>query len=162
MNIKIFYKGIPAETGDYFLATIGISNTVGRVLLGILSDLKKVNRIYLYATLLTLCGLATCIEPFFTSYSGFLIYSIIFGLTSGGYISLTSVLLVDLLGLDKLTNAFGILLVFQGIATFIGPPTIGILYEIFKSYTVPFFLIGIVIGFSGLMCFLIQFIKPKC
>lgn len=121
--------------------------------------MKQVNRLYLYATVLTICGLATCIEPFFTTYEGFLIYSIIFGFTSGGYISLTSVLLVDLLGLDKLTNAFGILLVFQGIATLIGPPTIGILYDIFKSYTVPFFLIGILIGISGLMCFFIPLFK---
>lgn len=45
----------------------------------------------------------------------------------GTYVSLTSVILVDLLGIEKLTNAFGILLLFQGIASFIGPPIIGIL-----------------------------------
>ena len=44
----------------------------------------------------------------------------------GTYVSLTSVILVDLLGIEKLTNAFGILLLFQGIASFIGPPIIGI------------------------------------
>ena len=32
---------------------------------------------------------------------------------------------MDLLGLDKLTNAFGLLLMFQGIASVIGPPIIG-------------------------------------
>lgn len=32
---------------------------------------------------------------------------------------------VDLLGLDKLTNAFGMLLLFQGIASFVGPPIAG-------------------------------------
>ena len=48
-----------------------------------------------------------------------------FGVTSGAYVGLTSVVLVDLLGLDKLTNAFGLLLLFQGIASVIGPPIIG-------------------------------------
>ncbi|RNA24814.1 monocarboxylate transporter 12 [Brachionus plicatilis] len=153
--------GIPTKHGDYFLATIGISNTVGRVVLGIISDVKGVNRLYLYATVLTICGIATSIEPFFTTYAGFLIYSMVFGFTSGGYVSLTSVLLVDLLGLDKLTNAFGMLLVFQGIATLIGPPTIGILYDIFKSYSIPFFLIGILIGLSGFMCFFIPLLKKE-
>lgn len=38
---------------------------------------------------------------------------------------MTSVVLVDLLGLAKLTNAFGLLLMFQGLATFIGPPIAG-------------------------------------
>ena len=48
-----------------------------------------------------------------------------FGFTIGAYVGLTSVILVDLLGLDKLTNAFGLLLLFQGVATLIGPPIAG-------------------------------------
>jgi MCP family monocarboxylic acid transporter-like MFS transporter 14 len=35
---------------------------------------------------------------------------------------------VDLLGLENLSNAFGILLVFQGVATAIGPPIAGNLH----------------------------------
>ena len=53
------------------------------------------------------------------------VYCAIFGITSGAYVGLTSVVLVDLLGLDNLTNAFGLLLLFQGIASVIGPPFIG-------------------------------------
>ena len=49
----------------------------------------------------------------------------VFGITSGAYVGLTSVVLVDLLGLDNLTNAFGLLLLWQGIASVIGPPFIG-------------------------------------
>lgn len=43
----------------------------------------------------------------------------------GTYVSLTSVVLVDLLGLKKLTNAFGLILLFQGIASILGPLFIG-------------------------------------
>ena len=46
-------------------------------------------------------------------------------ISSGVYVSLTSVVLVDLLGLELLTNSFGLLLLFQGLATFIGPPLAG-------------------------------------
>lgn len=77
----------------------------------------------------------------------------------GGYVSLTSVLLVDLLGLEKLTNAFGILLVFQGIATLFGPPSVGILFDVFHTYTIPFVITGVIIGISGFMCFFIPCIK---
>lgn len=52
-------------------------------------------------------------------------YASVFGFTIGAYVGLTSVILVDLLGLDKLTNAFGILLLFQGIASLVGPPLAG-------------------------------------
>ena len=62
------------------------------------------------------------------------VFCAIFGITSGAYVGLTSVVLVDLLGLDNLTNAFGLLLLFQGIASVIGPPFIGkVTYRHFSS-----------------------------
>ena len=79
----------------------------------------------------------TCIEPdhlnfpamgmsnFCSDFASQAFYCAVFGVTSGAYVGLTSVVLVDLLGLDKLTNAFGLLLLFQGIASIIGPPIIG-------------------------------------
>ncbi len=150
----------PAKA-DMLLSTIGISNMVGRILLGILSNLKGVNRLYLYATVITICGIATAIEPFCTTFIGLLIYAIVFGFTSGGYVSITSVLLVDLFGLEQLTNAFGILLVFQGLAVAIGPPGVGIMYDLLKSYVLPFVVTGVLLTISGLMCFFIPCFKKK-
>lgn len=49
----------------------------------------------------------------------------VFGFTAGAYVGLTSVVLVDLMGLDRLTNAFGLLLFFQGVASFLGLPLAG-------------------------------------
>ena len=81
------------------------------------------------------------LSVFMNTYTTQAIYCAIFGVTSGAYVGLTSVVLVDLLGLDKLTNAFGLLLMFQGIASVIGPPIIGkktipMLRGIFKTLTV--------------------------
>ena len=56
---------------------------------------------------------------------GQLIYAITYGVTSAAYVLLTTLVLADLLGADKFTNAFGLLLLFQGVATFIGPPVVG-------------------------------------
>jgi len=42
------------------------------------------------------------------------------------FASLRSILIVELMGLDKLTNAFGLLLLFQGVAAVIGSPIAGI------------------------------------
>lgn len=63
---------------------------------------------------------ATIISVFCLDFTSLMIYAAVFGFTIGAYVGLTSVILVDLLGLDKLTNAFGLLLLFQGIATFVG------------------------------------------
>lgn len=61
---------------------------------------------------------------------------------SAGYISLTSIILVDLLGLDKLTNAFGLLILFRGAAAIIGSPLAGAVYDATQSYSIPFFMAG--------------------
>jgi len=41
------------------------------------------------------------------------------------FASLRSIIVVDLLGLEKLTNAFGLLLLFQGVAATVGAPLAG-------------------------------------
>lgn len=68
---------------------------------------------------------ATTFSAFCPSFYTLAIYGSVFGFTIGAYVGLTSVILVDLLGIDKLTNAFGLLLLFQGIASLIGPPMAG-------------------------------------
>ncbi|CAH8823755.1 unnamed protein product, partial [Trichobilharzia szidati] len=47
---------------------------------------------------------------------------ILYGLATAMSISLRSVLLVELFGLRRLTNAFGYLLIFQGLGVICGPP----------------------------------------
>lgn len=44
---------------------------------------------------------------------------------SAAYISLRSIILVELLGLEKLTNSFGLITLFQGLSSFIGAPIAG-------------------------------------
>jgi len=45
---------------------------------------------------------------------------------TGVYVCLTPIVLVDLLGLEKLSNAFGLVLLFQGIGAVAGPPFAGL------------------------------------
>ena len=51
-----------------------------------------------------------------------MIWCIVFGMTT--CVS-HSVVLTDLIGIDKVTNAYGIIMLFQGIASLIGPPLVG-------------------------------------
>lgn len=82
-------------------------------------------------------------------------------ITSAAYVLLTTLVLADLLGADKFTNAFGLLLLFQGVATLIGPPIVGVLFDAYKSYNPGFILMGIMISLSGIMLYPIPFIKAK-
>ncbi|XP_022219039.2 LOW QUALITY PROTEIN: monocarboxylate transporter 12 [Drosophila obscura] len=147
--------GISKTHSSYLIATIGVANTVGRIVLGYVSDKPWVNRLLVYNFCLTACGLATAMVPLCKDINSLAIYCIVFGFTIGAYVGLTSVILVDLLGLDKLTNAFGLLLLFQGIASFIGPPIGGWMYDLTSSYSPAFLMAGLMIAISGLVMFAI-------
>ncbi|CAN7998519.1 unnamed protein product [Ixodes pacificus] len=146
---------MPEDTASLLLSCIGLSNTLGRVLLGYLSDKSCVNRLWLYNANLTLCGLATAFSYAATDTASMASYCVVFGATSGAFVSLTSVILVDILGLERLTNAFGLLLLFEGVACLVGPPMTGWLYDFTGSYDPGFFISGAMIALGGIMLFFI-------
>jgi predicted MFS family arabinose efflux permease len=49
--------GLDEKDASYLLSIVGIANTVGRIVLGFLSDKEWVNRLYLYNIALATCGL---------------------------------------------------------------------------------------------------------
>ena len=117
--------GIQKDKASLLLVVIGVANTIGRVILGYLSDKTWINRLWVYNICLSICGIATVLSAFCYDFWSLAIYAAVFGFTIGAYVGLTSVILVDILGLEHLTNAFGLLLLFQGIASFVGPPICG-------------------------------------
>lgn len=63
------------------------------------------------------------------------------------------------MGIEKLTNAFGILMMFQGIAATIGNPIAGALNEAFDSLHVPFYFAGGFILLSAVLCYPIRIVN---
>lgn len=88
-----------------------------------------------------------------SQYAGQLIYANVYGVTSAAYVLLTTLVLADLLGADMFTNSFGLLLLFQGVATFIGPPVVGFMFDAYGTYDAGFVLMGLMIAFSGFMLY---------
>ncbi|GMT03641.1 hypothetical protein PENTCL1PPCAC_25815 [Pristionchus entomophagus] len=159
--------GLAKADGDMVLSVFGICNTVGRITFGLVGDRKLPflpfgwgddtarNRLWIYNLSLSICGLLTCLSFVFDNYLLLCIYSGTFGFTISSYICLTSVILVDLLGLERLTNAFGLLLLFQGVGTVFGPPLSGWLADINgNNYNYSFFFCGVNLLVSGVMMFM--------
>lgn len=65
--------------------------------------------------------------------------------------ALTSIILVELISLERFTNAYGLLLLVQGIANLIGPPLAGWITDLTGNYDLAFYLAGIFIAVSGLL-----------
>lgn len=63
------------------------------------------------------------------------------------------------MGIEKLTNAFGILMLFQGLAAVIGAPIAGALYEATNSFDCSFYFAGGLITLSAVLCYPIKIVN---
>lgn len=134
--------GIPGTQAAFLLSVIGITNTIGRILSGLLADTKRVDALVINNVALVISGISLFLEPLCNTYETLIIFSVVYGLCVSAYISLTSIILCDLLGLSKLTNAFGLLTLCRGIAGIYGPPLAGAVFTATGNYDASFYLGG--------------------
>lgn len=113
------------EESSHVIAISGVTNTVGQIAIGYLGDKPCLSSLYLYAILTALAGVVTFFVPLLTTYWQMCTYGALYGLFISGAYALTSIVLVDMFGVDRLTSAFGSLLLAQGIAGLVGPPIAG-------------------------------------
>lgn len=144
-------QGIALETATYILPAIGLTNTVGRIFCGWISDRPSLNALSINNVALIIGGFVTILSSCFTTLELLLVYAGIFGFSIGCFATLRSIVIVELLGLDRLTNAFGLLLLFQGLASIIGSPVAGMFYDATGSYDASFYISGSLILLSGLL-----------
>ena len=95
---------------------------------GWISDFSCVNALLVTNLAIFFSGVSTLVLPFCTSYGAFATIALLFGFFVAAYISLTSIVLVDLLGLDNLTSAFGLLVLFRGVSSMVSYTTFSKLY----------------------------------
>lgn len=118
-------QGLIEEVSVIPLVSIGaIATCVGKLVLGILVDIRWINGIYLYAFTMFAGGAALLVIPIIKSYLGLQILSVILGFFSGNW-SLTSYITTKIVGLDRLTQAHGVLMFFGGLGIMLGPPVVG-------------------------------------
>lgn len=145
--------GIDFSKAAILISVIGITNTVGRVVTGWLADMWKINSLVITYVSIFICGLSTAAFPFCRNYALLCVAASVFGLSVAAFISLSSILICDLLGLEKLTNGFGLMTLFRGMAAMAGPPLAGFVYDNTHTYDASFYLGGALLA-AGAACHL--------
>lgn len=151
--------GMDPHVALYIVSAIGISNTIARIVCGFLSSFKSVNALHLNNVFITLGGLATMASGLYITAAYQFTYAAIFGLAIACFSALRSILVVDLMGLEKLTNAFGILCLFQGLAAAVGAPIAGFFTDLTGSYNVSFYISGALITISAVLCYPLNYVN---
>ncbi|XP_051284566.1 monocarboxylate transporter 9 [Dicentrarchus labrax] len=135
-------QGLVEEVSVIPLVSIGaIATCVGKLVLGILVDIKWMNGIYLYAFTMFAEGVSLLLIPLTKNYMGLQILSVVLGFFSGNW-SLTSYITTKIVGLDRLTQAHGILMFFGGFGIMLGPPVVGWFFDWTQSYDLAFYFSG--------------------
>lgn len=77
-------------------------------------------------------GLASLLCPLASSYGALVVYVVVLGLLDGSYIGLMSIVTMDIVGLDNIGPAWGILFFCQSFFYLIGTPVAGKLVVVVK------------------------------
>ncbi|XP_045437811.1 monocarboxylate transporter 9 isoform X2 [Pipistrellus kuhlii] len=135
------------------ISIIGIMTAVGKLLLGILADFKRINTLHLYIATLILMGLALCAIPFAKTYVMLAILSGILGFLTGNW-SIFPYVTTKTVGIEKLAHAYGILMFFAGLGNSLGPPIVGWFYDWTQTYDIAFFFSGFCVLLGGFILLL--------
>ena len=122
---KAIIMEIPVDAAVFLLSIIAIARTIGQVVMGYLGDQSKLNTVLLYAVVIAGAGLGTLLLPLCQTYNMLCVYSSVFGFSMSVTYCLQMLILVQLVGLQRVTSAFGFLQLIQGIATLLGTPVAG-------------------------------------
>ncbi|XP_075243454.1 uncharacterized protein LOC142337810 isoform X2 [Convolutriloba macropyga] len=76
-------EGFTQEQASYFIPLIGVTNMVGRLVMGIVGGMGLFDPCYLNAMSFLACGLSTMVIPFCDSLTMFVVYALTFGFFCG-------------------------------------------------------------------------------
>ncbi|XP_045199293.2 monocarboxylate transporter 12-like [Mercenaria mercenaria] len=159
MSVFVFFpplarsKGVSQMQSSFLVSIIGASDSVARFTSGVVLDMKKIKpyRLLVYNGVMFGVGIVCMIMPSIEGFGGFAAIAACYGIFTGTYVAQKSVVVVDVLGLEKMTSSFGLLLGFQGIGSLVGPTVSGLFRDIFGSYNEAFYFGGLGIFFGGLV-----------
>ncbi|CAB3226726.1 unnamed protein product [Arctia plantaginis] len=142
--IGAFVKvNFPLSNAILPLQCIAVTSGLGRLIFGCLADKPGIDRIFLQQISFYAIGTLTIILPFMNLFGLVVAISLGMGLFDGAFISLIGPIAFQLCGGAYAAQAIGCMLGLAATPLSVGPPIAAYLFEIHKSYTLPFALAGI-------------------
>lgn len=154
--------GFDKARGAYLLSTVSALDLVGRIGGSALCDLDIIPKSFYFVGGLVFSGIALIIIPFLESYLSISVVCAFFGLASGVNNSVTTLVMAEVLGVDRLMSTYGISLFVNGILQLIGPPICGIWFERQRNFVSMFVTFGFIfLGGASLWLFMPLINKHK-
>lgn len=153
--------GFDKASGAYLLSTVSALDLFGRLGGSALCDLNYMPKSFYFVGGLLVSGIALVIVPFLRDYMWISVVCAIFGLASGINNSVTTLVMAEILGVDRLMATYGISLFVNGILQLIGPIVCAYWYQKAKDYISMFVTFGIVFIFGASLWLLMPIIDKR-
>lgn len=117
---------VSADAASRLYIYIGITTFIGRLLSGILCNIRAVNPIYVFMLGLALDGSSVILLTQAKNYANLIAFSFFYGLADGLEIGTFNICMINnYTELRKRASAFGLSAIFYGTMTAAGPPLAG-------------------------------------
>ncbi|CAF0727671.1 unnamed protein product [Rotaria sordida] len=154
-------RSIDPRSAVFLLSIIGFSNTFVRFTSGWVTKIPKMSPLLVNNIGLTVAGIATLLVPFCRTHALLITYCIIWGGFIAFHVSLSPVIVCQLVGLERYSSALGLTLMFRGITSLSAPPIMGAIRDATSSFNIPFMIGGISFITSALMHFFLMWINHQ-
>ncbi|XP_033731797.1 monocarboxylate transporter 9-like [Pecten maximus] len=137
-------KGSTDIQASLLTSVIGITGSLGRLFVGLMGNVAEISNMVLYFGTYGIVGIATVLlQLYVTTYTGQMIYSIVFGTYCGCCYVLLNTITPELLGIDNLASAFGFEMFFAGAGSLIGVVLAGVVVDSGGTYETAFTMAGV-------------------
>ncbi|CAF3418435.1 unnamed protein product [Rotaria socialis] len=161
VKTAIYERNVTEKNAVYLLSIIGFSNTISRFTSGWITKIPYMSPLLVNNIGLTIAGVATLLVPLCSTYELLIAYCIVWGGAIAFHISLSPVIICELVGLEKFSSALGLVFLFRGISSLIAPPVMGAIRDFTSSFNIPFIISGISFLISALMHFMLMWMTRK-
>jgi MCP family monocarboxylic acid transporter-like MFS transporter 10 len=141
--VNYFKLMVPQVTPSLPITTMSVASGVGRILFGLIADLKGVNRILLQQIAFVSIGLLTFSLTCASNVYVFMVICLGLGLFDGCFITVLGPIAFDLVGREAAPQAVGFLLALCSLPLTVGPMVAGSIIDSTGSFAYAFFYAGI-------------------
>ena len=117
--------GSSHQKGSLLLSYLAVGSGVGKIIFGKISDIPRVDTLLLYDFCMVLSGLSPLIAIFAKDYYMLVAYVVVLGLLDGCIIGLMSIVTFQCADRDRMSEAWGGVLMIQSCSMLIGAPAAG-------------------------------------
>lgn len=111
--------GVEKEKAAFLLSIVGITGTMGRLLFVVLP--LHLDKLTLMAAATYVSGLPMVLYPLYSAYWLHAIHCAVYGFCFGVQLAALTLVTVDLFGVERLTSAYGYLVMADGVGALLGP-----------------------------------------